>query len=735
MGCAESKIENEEAVLRCRDRKQFMKQAVIARNKFAAAHSAHAMSLKNSGASLSDFAHGEVVFPSSAAVDPSAASSSGASATPHPIPYDNFLVPPPPLPPSFSTAAPLQRASTMPEFSIPLPVNKHSDPIIEEVNDEEDDKESESSHSLRQRSSKSGRRGVLSSPEVIAGEVMHQPLEHEGHEQQQQQPIPPPVNKGMSRWDYFFSMEHVPGPTLAEVEENHVAQEEIERKMVNESAKRSEMDRGKKGETVDVMEKVSEFPPHLPPPEEALTTTKVVKKGKQVVVLPPGKKNSGGSNLNLVQIFADMDDCFLKASESAHEVSRMLEATRLHYHSNFADKRGHINHSERVMRVITWNRSFKGLPNENDGTEDFDSEEQETHATVLDKMLAWEKKLYDEVKAGEQMKLEYQKKVKRLNKLKQHGSNLEALERMKAAVSHLHTRYIVDMQSMDSTVSEINRLRDEQLYPKLVALVDGMAAMWETMRSQHERKSEIVQALRLLGDSQSPKETSDHHFERTHELVGVIREWHSNIDELMTQQREYIKAINSWLNLNLIPIDTNLNEKVSSPGRYQNPPILKLVQTWNGYLDKSHDQAAKAAIMNFAATMETIWLYQKDEMDFRKRCADSRKDLVRKKQDFENWYNKYMQKRTPPDEMDPDRTQDKDLYAERKLIVESAEHKLENEEEAYLKHCVQVRQKSLNSLKSQLPALFQALSDFSLACSDMYDNLRSIAQRQNRNEA
>ena len=52
------------------------------------------------------------------------------------------------------------------------------------------------------------------------------------------------------------------------------------------------------------------------------------------------------------------------------------------------------------MRVITWNRSFRGLPlddvdNVND---DFDSEENETHATVLDKMLAWEKKLYDEVK-------------------------------------------------------------------------------------------------------------------------------------------------------------------------------------------------------------------------------------------------------------------------------------------------------------------------------------------------
>lgn len=50
------------------------------------------------------------------------------------------------------------------------------------------------------------------------------------------------------------------------------------------------------------------------------------------------------------------------------------------------------------MRVITWNRSFRGLSNTEDFKDDFDSEENETHATVLDKLLAWEKKLYDEVK-------------------------------------------------------------------------------------------------------------------------------------------------------------------------------------------------------------------------------------------------------------------------------------------------------------------------------------------------
>jgi len=50
------------------------------------------------------------------------------------------------------------------------------------------------------------------------------------------------------------------------------------------------------------------------------------------------------------------------------------------------------------MQVITWNRSFKGVSNGEGAKDDFDSEDKETHATVLDKLLAWEKKLYEEVK-------------------------------------------------------------------------------------------------------------------------------------------------------------------------------------------------------------------------------------------------------------------------------------------------------------------------------------------------
>lgn len=629
----------------------------------------------------------------------------------------------------------------MPEFSIQPEFKSHPDPIKEEVDedDEIDDR------SLKHRSSSRGR-SVGSKREMEKEDLPPpsppQPAPRQSESNLNRAAPPPPLPHGMSSWDYFFpSMENVPGPSLAEVDDRsrRFDREEIHRKELEEEEKHRSMnhkhmdgDRDGDGRSVDsgdnvvedVAAEVVEEPPPPPP--------KVVKKVRIPVPAPAEARRSsgkgGGQNLTLLQIFTQLDDFFLKASESANEVSKMLEANRLHYHSNFADNRGHIDHSARVMRVITWNRSFKGFPEAADDKDDFDSEENETHATVLDKMLAWEKKLYDEVKAGELMKLEYQKKIASLNKLKKRGASTDHLERTKATVSHLHTRYIVDMQSMDSTVSEINRLRDEQLYPKLVQLVEGMAIMWESMRLQHDNQSKIVQALRSLDISHSPKETSEHHYKNTRQLHIYVEMWHSQFEKLMLHQKEYVKSLNNWLKLNLIPIDNNLREKVSSPQRPQNPPIQSLLRTWHDFLEKLPEEGARTAISNFAAVMDTIFQYQTEEMKMKERCEETRRELTRKNRKFEEWYNKYMEKRTS-DDME----NDKDVIADQQITVEALKNRLEEEEEGYQRQCIQVRDKSLMNLKTGLPEVFRAMSEFSRACSHMYRNLKSHSRPQYSN--
>ncbi|XWS16363.1 hypothetical protein CRYUN_Cryun34aG0079400 [Craigia yunnanensis] len=739
MGCSQSKIENEEAVTRCKERKKFMKEAVAARNAFAAAHYAYATSLKNTGAALSDYAHGEVQ-------NPNFPSHTGPSFVGTPPPQspavDNLFPPPPPPPPgnlSGDPDVPIQRSASMP-IQMPFKGKQRETSTSTIMEDDEEDDDVEGSDGLVKRKSRNyrgsgsggrSRREVVEEAEEVEERVTSTTVQ--AHAMQSK----PPQD---STYYYFFPTEDsVPGPSLGEVEEMRVDNREVERKVFEEMPKRvaEEMVEEKTRDEEVVAERGQKTAVEAEKPVASMAGLgKGSKKGGKIGVGSTREKRLVKGNFNLLQVFAELDDHFLKASESAHEVSKMLEATRLHYHSNFADNRGHINHSVRLMRVISLNRSFRGLKldNADNVKDDFDSQENETHATVLDKMLAWEKKLYNEVKASELMKFEYQRKVATLNKLKKRGTNSEALEKAKAAVSHLHTRYIVDMQSMDSTVSEINQLRDEQLYPKLVQLVDGMTTMWETMKLQHESQSSTVTILRdNLDLSQSPKETSEHHHGRTIQLLAIVQDWHMQFCKLVDHQKEYIKALNNWLRVNLVPTESSLKEKVSSPPRVEYPPIQRLLLAWQDKLEKLPDEIARSAINNFTHVIDAIMQHQLDEMKLKEKCEESRKELLKKQRQYDDWYNKYMQRRTP-EELDPERTGENpnnDAVVERQFMVESVRKRLKEEEEAYERLCIQVREKSLVSLKTRLPELFKAMRGFAFACSKMYGELRSISLSKN----
>ncbi|KAL1059728.1 hypothetical protein V6Z11_1Z012300 [Gossypium hirsutum] len=680
MGCAQSRIDNEESVARCKDRKILMKEAVVARNAFAAAHSGYAISLKNTAEV--PLQHPHQIPPLDSTPQP-----------PPPPPMMDNLPPPPPLPNfSPSPVVPIKRAVSMP--AMPVKSRKEFDAslAIEEEEEEEEEEEDEEHHEGHEVRAGNNKEDLRKDSRGSHREEITPPRTPENNNVDHHTP-PMPEAKNVA-WDYFFMVDdNMPGPSLDLHDDN------------DEESTNPNVDALENNVSgVGHVEVDGEIEPKTPErPDKVAMAAEADDKGKQQVHIEHSKTAPADfrrmvkavSGVNLMQVLNEIDDHFLKGSESAQEVSKMLEATRLHYHSNFADNRGHIDHSERVMRG------------------EFDSDESETHATILDKLLAWEKKLYDEVKQGEMMKLEYKRKVASLNKQKKHGASAESLEKAKAAVSHLHTRYIVDMQSMDSTVSEVNQIRDEQLYPKLFMLVDGMANMWARMCMHHDSQLKIVEKLKSLDIAFASKETTKHHHERTIQLHNVVQEWYSQFDKLVTHQKQYIQALNNWLKLNLIPIESSLKEKLP-------------------------DEVAKSAISSFAAVIKTIIIHQEEEMKLKEKCEETRKEFLRKSQAFEEWYHKYRQRRSGSDEMDAERGEDanaKDPVSERQFVVESLKKRLEEEVEAHEKHCIQVREKSLGSLKIRLPELFRAMSDYSHACSDAYEKLRTVIHFRQCNRA
>lgn len=220
----------------------------------------------------------------------------------------------------------------MPQFSIPKPDLKQSDTVVEEENEDEFDNQSNHSHSFRHRTTRSSGRGVTTGD--VEDEGLAPPPSPPRSSRTTPPPPPPPEAKGIASWEFFFpSMENVPGPTLAEVEENIVERldNDIERKVFEEERSNTGEDNAVGGKAE------AEAEVELPPESPAVKAVKKVRNvgpadGKRIVKSVP--------SVSLLQIFSELDDCFLKGSESAHEVSKMLEATRLHYHSNFADNRG-----------------------------------------------------------------------------------------------------------------------------------------------------------------------------------------------------------------------------------------------------------------------------------------------------------------------------------------------------------------------------------------------------------
>ncbi|KAI3737623.1 hypothetical protein L2E82_27632 [Cichorium intybus] len=518
-------------------------------------------------------------------------------------------------------------------------------------------------------------------------------------------PPPPPGNDGILPWDFFFtSMEEVVRPSLVEVDDisSKIGKPDIQRTMTDDQG-----DHGGGGEI-----------------KSGGGAERAVVESEEEPSLLSMKENV--QSMNLLQVIKELNDGFVKASQNAHKVSKILEA------NNFGDNSGHTDHSTRVTRVTKWNRSFKGQQIVNNEKDDYTAKEKQTHSMILDKILAWEKKLHDEVKAGEDMKYVYKKKIASVNKLTKGGASGDSVQ-TKAMVSHLHTRCIVQMQSIDSTVSEINRLRDEQLYPKLVRLVEEMGAIWKNMRKQHENQLKMVQSLRAIKISLLPNETNEHNFSNTKRLHFHVKMWCSEFQKLTLHQHGYIKSLNKWLKLSLISIDNNFRDEVSSPRKSQNPKILSLLRTWQDQLEKLPEVCTKTAINTFADAIDTIVHYQSEEMQMKEKCEETRREITRKSRKFEEWCDKYMAKRTPTDEKDLDVVDDIEVIAEHQIAMEALEQRLEEEEEAYRQQCGQVKDKSLMNLNIGMSEIVAAMSGFSLACSHLYESLKFHSTRQNLN--
>ena len=158
--------------------------------------------------------------------------------------------------------------------------------------------------------------------------------------------------------------------------------------------------------------------------------------------------------------------------------------------------------------------------------------------------------------------------------------------------------------------------------------------MWKSMFDFHCQQERIVIDLRF-DTSNAPEETTKQHHNRTTQLVNVANEWHAQSEKLFTHQKMNIGALNNWLRLNLIPIERNLKEKVSSPPKTIFPPIYDLLQAWHSNLDQLPFTVALQSIKSFAAIIQKISAKQQEELKQKKVYEEAQAKFDRKNKAYE----------------------------------------------------------------------------------------------------
>ncbi|WCJ41520.1 hypothetical protein M5689_022383 [Euphorbia peplus] len=354
----------------------------------------------------------------------------------------------------------------------------------------------------------------------------------------------------------------------------------------------------------------------------------------------------------------EIEHLFIKASEAGKEVPRMLEANKMHFRPIVAGKEnGSVastffkacfscgedpsqvqeEPAQNSQKFLTWHRTASSRSsssrnplgsnvkdemlgsNVKDENEDTNGNIFESfcmisgsHASTLDRLYAWERKLYDEVKASEMVRKEYDSKRTILRQLESKGELTHKIDKTRAVVKDLHSRIRVAIHRIDSISKRIEELRDRELQPQLEELIDGLSRMWGVMFECHRLQFQIISVT----DNNGSIKISESHRHITMHLENELCSLSSYFMKWIDAQRFYLQAINDWLfKCVFLPEERKKKKRRQRPPSWTlrriGPPIYETCGVWLEKLEALPAKEVVDAIKGLAA--ETAHLLPRQE--------------------------------------------------------------------------------------------------------------------------
>ncbi|GER27384.1 hypothetical protein STAS_03095 [Striga asiatica] len=743
MGCTVSKLDNEDTVRRCRERRRLTKEAVLARHHLAAAHSDYCRSLRLTASALVSFAAGEplpisddtpavLLRTNTKPPSPSVHSPPFPTATasshpprwrkpvklPHILSDSSFSSSPPPNHDFTYTARPNSTYSTTPSDSEtssvwdwdnfqPPPSPPGSDYFHKLQNNYEHNNDERAS--IRKHHSPSKLLDDRASNYSLFSNYSDKSNNtySKNHTKQKSEKL------GQNRRSW-------------EGEEDGTEREEVECSdwgdHENENCRSTSCSSDGEDEKGD-SEPVEEFRNFESAGNEALKvnsefSSKSEKLSSEEEEVGDGKSKSSADgkiavkHRNLTEIAEAIGEYFNEAALAGEKVSEMLEAGRAQLDQRFKQLRKTVYHSSGMFSNLSSSWTSKpplAVKYQLDPGSIEQSGGPKSLCSTLDCLLAWEKKLYQEVKAREGAKIEHEKKLSVLQSQDYRGEDGAKLDKTKASIKRLQSLIMVTSQAVSTTSFAIIGLRDSDLVPQLVQLCQGCMCMWRSMNRSHEIQHNIVQQVRGLTNRTSTDEsTSEPHRQSTRELESAVATWHSSFLRLIRSQREFIRSLHAWLKLVLLPLNND------DPQNKEYSGTFAFLEEWKLALDRIPDPVAAEAIQSLNNVVRSISLKQTEEIKSRKRVEIVRKELEKKALAISDIEKKYYNGSV----LDP--------LAEKKAELAGFRRRVEDEMVSHSKAVEVTRAMTLSNMQTGLPNVFQAMTGFS---ASMVEALETVCRK------
>ncbi|CAI9777635.1 unnamed protein product [Fraxinus pennsylvanica] len=613
MGVTNSKAERTDALRLCKERKRFLKQTIDSRCALAAAHISYVQSLRNLGIAFRKYAEAEILIEPSlsfSAIDPDKTSSHSTHPSPSPSLVGNvsgtLVVHESPL------SQPMARVSYMRSGGGSALTVRVSPPPRNMYVEE----------------------GEFSMP-----------------------PPPPPCPESESSWDFFNTVDECENFRFGGLNSN--LDDVMMYEDFGETSRTPKLETSKNGPGKLVVYNASSAAPENTENSErkvnesdgnAVRNASLVQYNLKRNKSPLEKDISADTEVPLefvtprakdfLSSIKDIDNQFFKASESGKEVLRMLESNKIRV--GYTESRGKLRASfyltsfgavccqgrnvnvfdvsdQNATKVITWRRttSSRSSSSKNptattkDDNDDSGSDFIEefcmisgSHSSTLDRMYAWERKLYDEVKASEFIRKEYDRKCDKLRHQFAKDLSPQVIDKTRAVVRDLHSRIRVALHAVNSISKRIEKIRDEELLPQVIELIQGFTRMWKSMlECHHSQYMTISLAYHVKSFTGAPRGETQKQI--MNQLQGEVEYFRLSFTDWINRYVSYVEALNSWLqNCILQPRERYKGRRAFSPRRVLAPPIIVLCRDWSAGIKSLPAREVSNAIKAFLSDLQ-----------------------------------------------------------------------------------------------------------------------------------